>query len=71
MMLLQKYTEIMVHITGATSYRKDHLLVSTFSDIPLIVKHLVKDEVFEQHLRRDVETETLLCNVFGEGITNI
>lgn len=45
--------------------------MSTFPNIFLFVKHLVKDEIFEQHLKRRIGTKTSLCNVFGEGTTSI
>lgn len=55
----------MARITSATSYGNYYLLVSTFPNISLLVKHLVKDTVFEQQLGRKMEKEIQLCNVFS------
>lgn len=69
-MSLWKCKEVMARVT-ATSHGNHHSLVSTFPDISLLVKHLVEDAVFEQHLGRGVVTETQLRDVFGEGTTSI
>lgn len=61
----------MARVTGATSYGNHHLLVSTFPDISLLVKHLVEDAVFEQQLGRGMGKETQLCDVFSEGTISI
>lgn len=45
--------------------------MSTFSNISLLVKHLVEDERFEQYLGRGIGIETSLCNVFGKDTTKI
>lgn len=70
-MSLWKCKEVMARVTGATSHENHYSLVLNFSDISLLVKHLAKDAVFEQCLKRGVGTETSLCNIFGEGITSI
>lgn len=61
----------MVCIIGVTFHRNHHSLILTFSNIFLLIKHLVEDVVFEQCLRRGIKTETLFCNTFGEGTTSI
>lgn len=70
-MLLWKYKEIIAHVTRANFYENHHLLVSNFFDISLLKKHLVKDIVFAQRLRRTVETKTSFGYIFGENITCI
>lgn len=62
-MSLWKCKEVMARVTGATSYGNHHLLVSTFPDISLLVKHLVEDAVFEQQLGRGMGKETPLPSV--------
>ena len=61
----------MARVIGATSYGNHHLLVSTFPNISLLVKHLVKDAVFEQQLGRGMGKETQLCDIFSEETINI
>lgn len=46
-MFLLKCKEVIVFVTGITSHGNDYLLVSTFSDIYLLIKHLVEDKVFK------------------------
>lgn len=70
-MLLWKCKEVMARVTRATFYRNHHLLMSTFSDMSLLVKHLVNDVAFEEQFERDIEKETQLPNVFLESTTNI
>lgn len=47
-MLLWKCKEVIVRVTGATSHRNHHLLVSIFPDMSLLVKHLIEDAAFEE-----------------------
>lgn len=42
-MLLWECKEIMANMTSITSYKNCHLMIFTFPDILLLVKHLVKD----------------------------
>lgn len=58
-------------VIGATFYGNFYLLVSIFSNTSLLVKHLIKDLIFEPQLRRDITTETQLRNMFQKDITSI
>lgn len=52
-------------------HRNHHLLMSTFFNISLLVKYLVKDKIFEQHLGKVVKIKILLCDIFREDTTSI
>lgn len=70
-MSLWKCKEVMARITGATSHENYYLLVSTFPDMSLLVKHLVEDAAFEEQLGRGIGKEIQLPDFFSEGTTNI
>lgn len=61
----------MAYATRATFYGNYYLLISTFPNISLLIKHLTKDIIFKQRLEKSVGIKTTLCDVFGEIITNI
>lgn len=70
-MSLWKYKEVMICIIETTSHGNYYSLVSTFPDISLLVKHLAKNEIFEQCLGRGIGTKILLCDIFRQDTTSI
>lgn len=69
--LLGKCKKVIARVTRVTSHENQHLLVSTFPDISLLIKHLIENIAFEKQLGRGMEKKAQLSDIFSKDTTNI
>lgn len=70
-MLLRKYKKVIARMININFYKNHHLLVFTFPNNLLFIKHLIKDAIFKQQLKRKIGKKTQFCNIFSKKTINI